>query len=53
MLLEFKNVRLGRALYFFKRIAVKIPTPTVPVYRSELRVKFAGNRSLNPVMRVK
>ena len=53
LLLEFKNIRRGRALYFFKRIAVKIPTPVRPVYQSSLRLKFAGHRSTNPLLRVK
>jgi ribosomal protein L16/L10AE len=44
---EFKNLRLGRAVHFFKTIATKIPTPTVIKYQNTKVIKLAGSKKTN------
>jgi len=44
---EFRNLRLGRAVHFFKTIATKIPTQTVVKFASTKIIKLAGSKSLN------
>lgn len=45
---EFKNLRPGRALYYFKRMAVKFPTKTKVYFRSSVRTLYFGQKSLHP-----
>ena len=45
---EFKNLRAGRALHFFKRMAVKFPSKTKVFFRSSFRFLYVGQRFLNP-----
>ena len=47
---EFKNLRPGRAIHYFKRIAVKLPTPTKVQFASNLRIKYEGQRATNPLI---
>ena len=50
-LLEFKNLRLGRSVHFFKKLKVKIPTPSQIILRSPLRIKYLGSKTLTPLLR--
>jgi len=45
---EFKNLRPGRASYFFKKMAVKFPTRTKVFFRSKQRCIYHGQRGLTP-----
>lgn len=45
---EFKNLRPGRALHFFKKMSMKFPTRTKVFFRSSVRCLYVGQRSLNP-----
>lgn len=47
-IMEFKNLRRGRALHFFKRVSVKVPTRTVVFFKNTFSVKFIGQCRLNP-----
>jgi len=44
---EFKNLRLGRAIHFFKTIATKIPTPTIIKHRDSKVIKLSGSKKTN------
>lgn len=47
-LLEFKNLRTGRARYFAKQVAHKLPVPST-IYQQETRnLKLVGSRKTNP-----
>jgi ribosomal protein L16/L10AE len=48
---EFKNVRPGRAIKFFKRAATKIPTPTKFHFNAGRYIKLNGGGSTNPLVR--
>jgi len=48
---EFKNLRPGRAIKFFKRAATKIPTPTLIHFNSSQRVKLNGGSRVNTLVR--
>lgn len=48
---EFKNVRPGRAIKFFKRASTKIPTPTRIYFNAVQRFKLAGGSGTNPLIR--
>lgn len=44
---EFRNLRLGRAVHFFKTIATKIPTQTVVKFASTKMIKLSGAKAVN------
>lgn len=44
---EFKYLRPGRALYFFKRISMKIPTKTCYNFTSPRYISYYGQRKTN------
>jgi len=44
---EFRNLRLGRAVHFFKTIATKIPTQTVIKFADTKTIKLTGSKSTN------
>lgn len=44
---EFRNLRLGRAVHFFKTIATKIPTSTLVQFQNSKVIKLNGLRSSN------
>ena len=44
---EFKNLRKGRAVHFFKRTRVKLPTSTQIIFKSTRGIKYKGRSSLN------
>lgn len=48
---EFKNLRTGRAINFFKRVSVKIPTKTNFFFKNLKRIKYVGQNKLNPKLR--
>lgn len=48
---EFKNLRPGRALKFFKKIRVKFPTPTIITFKPSKRVYYFTQKRLNPSLR--
>jgi len=48
---EFKNLRPGRAIKFFKRAATKIPTPTLIHFNSFQRIKLNGGSRVNTLLR--
>lgn len=45
---EFKNLRAGRALHYFKKMAVKFPSKTKVFFRSNHRIAYVGQKALNP-----
>lgn len=47
-LFEFRNLRPGRAVYYFRRLAVKLPTKTQIVFRGSRRFKLPGQAQVNP-----
>lgn len=47
---EFKNLRPGRAIHFFKTIATKIPTNTIYCFKSTRFIQLRGTRSCNPLV---
>ena len=44
---EFRNLRLGRAVHFFKTIATKIPTTTVIKFADTKTIKLTGLKTTN------
>jgi len=47
-LVEFKNLRLGRAIYYSKQVAHKLPVPSV-IHRLPTRnLQLTGSRRTNP-----
>lgn len=44
---EFKNLRSGRAIKFFKKIQVKLPVSTIFKFANLRTIKYIGRRSLN------
>lgn len=48
---EFRNVRPGRAIHFFKRVATKLPTPTTIQFRATRYIHLSGNRTTNPLVK--
>jgi ribosomal protein L16/L10AE len=49
--LEFKNLRPGRAVHFFKKVATKLPTNTTIHFNATRRMKMAGGCSSNPIVK--
>lgn len=49
-LFEFKNLRPGRAIKFFKTIATKVPTITNFHFTANKRIQLRGTRSNNPLI---
>ena len=47
-LVEFKNLRPGRAAYFSKQVAHKLPVPSVFHQQSTRSIKVVGSRRTNP-----
>lgn len=47
---EFKNLRPGRAIHFFKTIATKIPTNTTPHFNYNKIIQLRGSRSCSPLI---
>jgi len=47
---EFKNLRPGRAIHFFKTIATKLPTTTKIFFNTQNRIKLGGASSTNPLL---
>jgi ribosomal protein L16/L10AE len=45
--IEFKNLRLGRAKFFFKKIITKIPTRTSMIFTNNRNIKLNSIRSTN------
>lgn len=50
-LVEFKNLRLGRSLYFYKQIAHKLPVKSTYMLPNDHRIKIAHLRRLNVIVR--
>lgn len=48
VILEFKNLRPGRAVYFFNQIRVKLPTKTAILTPLTKNVKLTYVRKVNP-----
>lgn len=44
---EFKNLRYGRAIHFFKKVTTKIPTPTKHVFRHNQHFNLPGIKKTN------
>lgn len=44
---EFKNLRAGRAVYFFKKIATKVPTKTKIIYKTTRRFNLPSISKTN------
>jgi large subunit ribosomal protein L16 len=44
---EFKNLRYGRAIHFFKKVTTKIPTPTKHVFRNSQHFNLPGIKKTN------
>ncbi len=49
---EFKNLRPGRAIHFFKTIATKLPTHTTSYFKSTKYIQLRGSRSCNPLVSI-
>lgn len=49
--LEFKNLRPGRAIHFFKKVATKLPTPTKIQFQASKYIQLSGIRSCNPFVK--
>lgn len=49
--LEFKNLRPGRAIHFFKKVATKLPTPVKIQFQASKYIQLSGIRSCNPFVR--
>jgi len=47
---EFKNLRPGRAIHFFKTIATKLPTTTKIFFNTHNRVKLGGASATNSLL---
>lgn len=47
---EFKNLRPGRAIHFFKTIATKLPTTTKIFFNTHYRIKLGGATATNPLL---
>ena len=43
---EFRNLRPGRALFFFKKMAVKFPSKTKVFFRSSYHIQYFGQKGL-------
>jgi len=50
-LIEFKNLRFGRALYFYKQVKHKLPVPTTYMIPDNRTVKLAHLRKVNVTLR--
>lgn len=50
ILVEFKNLRLGRALYFSKQVTHKLPVPTTVFYNQVKNIKITGGKKTNPTL---
>jgi len=48
---EFKNLRPGRAIKFFKTIATKLPTNTVMYFKANRYIQLSGIRSTNALLK--
>jgi ribosomal protein L16/L10AE len=48
VLVEFKNLRFGRALYFSKQVTHKLPVPTTVIYNKTRSLKLVGSSKTNP-----
>ncbi len=48
MIFEFKNLRPGRALYFFNQVRFKLPTRTTIITPATKTVKLNSVRKVNP-----
>jgi len=48
VLVEFKNLRFGRALYFSKQVTHKLPVPTTVIYNKTRNIKLVGGSKTNP-----
>lgn len=49
-ILEFKNLRLGRALYFAKRVHHKLPVPTHFITCPTRNLKLVSAKKTNPAL---
>lgn len=49
-LVEFKNLRLGRAAYYSKQVAHKLPVPAVFDYESTRNIKLVHSSKTNPTL---
>lgn len=47
-IVEFKNLRLGRAAYFSKQVAHKLPVPSAFCELPTRNIKLTGSRRTNP-----
>jgi large subunit ribosomal protein L16 len=50
VLVEFKNLRLGRAIYFSKQVAHKLPVSTTVFSKQTKNVKIVGGSKTNPTL---
>ena len=50
VLVEFKNLRLGRAIYFSKQVTHKLPVPTTIVHSQAKNIKIVGGKKTNPTL---
>ena len=47
---EFKNLRPGRAVHFFKRVRTKLPTPTTFHFRAHRHIRLAKVSRRTPIV---
>ena len=47
-IVEFKNLRLGRAIYFSKRVHHKLPVPTTFIHCETRNIKLVLGKKTNP-----
>ena len=45
---EFKNLRTGRSIKFFKKVRVKLPVPTTILFKSNVRINYLFQKKANP-----
>jgi ribosomal protein L16/L10AE len=48
---EFKNLRPGRSIKFFKKMRVKFPVPTRIVFKNLRSVQYLSQKRLNTTLR--
>ena len=51
ILVELKNLRLGRAVYFSKQLSHKLPVPTTTVLPGHKTLHYSNLKKLNVVVR--
>ena len=49
--LEFKNLRLGRAFYFLKQVSHKLPTESITIFKKPKLLRITGVRKVSAQVR--